>query len=53
MEEPSLSPKIVYVEAQDTSDFHLSLKRYVLAQRRSVREAWVKLAVILAIFYTP
>ena len=48
------SPRnVVYVEAQDTSDFHPSLKRYVLAWCRSTLDVWVKLAEILAIFHTP
>lgn len=42
---PPSPPKVVYVEAQDSSDFHPSLKRYVLAWCRSTSEVQVKLAI--------
>lgn len=42
---PLSPPKVVYVKAEDTSDFHPSLRRYVLAWYKSVLEVWVKLAI--------
>lgn len=48
-----LSPKAVYVETQDTRDFHSSLKRYILAWSTSTLEVCIKLSKVLAIVANP